>query len=108
MLNTSAAMPILYVNSISEKKTAKTNTSISANRNSTTIAPAVAPMNIEMHTSALLDPAERCHATENVRSLTQWYTDELERLIRRWPEQYWWLHRRWKDTRPPRAERRAA
>lgn len=67
-----------------------------------------APMKIEMHTSALLDPAERREATESVRSMTQWYTHELERLIRRWPEQYWWLHRRWKDTRPPRAERRAA
>ena len=40
----------------------------------------------------------------------QWVTDEyagaLERLIRRAPEQYLWVHQRWK-TRPP-AERKAA
>ena len=35
-----------------------------------------------------------------VRRLTAAFTASLERLVRRWPEQYFWHHRRWK-TRPP-------
>jgi KDO2-lipid IV(A) lauroyltransferase len=35
-----------------------------------------------------------------VRAITAQYTAALERLIRRYPEQYFWLHRRWK-TCPP-------
>lgn len=42
-----------------------------------------------------------------VREITQRFTSGLERLVRRAPEQYFWLHRRWKHE-PPRARRRAA
>jgi hypothetical protein len=38
----------------------------------------------------------------SVPAMTQWYTRCLERIIRRAPEQYWWVHRRWKDGRPQR------
>lgn len=38
--------------------------------------------------------------------ITQEYTTAIESFIREAPEQYWWLHQRWK-SRPP-AERRAA
>ncbi len=37
---------------------------------------------------------------EVVYRLTAAYTACLERLVRQWPEQYFWHHRRWK-TRPP-------
>jgi KDO2-lipid IV(A) lauroyltransferase len=42
-----------------------------------------------------------------VRAITQRLTTALERLVRRYPEQYFWLHRRWKHQ-PVRAQRRQA
>jgi KDO2-lipid IV(A) lauroyltransferase len=39
-----------------------------------------------------------------VERLTAAYTATLERLVRKWPEQYFWHHRRWK-TRPRPVER---
>ncbi len=40
---------------------------------------------------------------DTVESLTRRYTEALENVIRRHPEQYFWMHRRWK-TRPPHAD----
>jgi len=64
------------------------------------------PLKIEMHAVDILDPREDRPETSSVRAMTQWYTSRLEEMIRLSPEQYWWLHRRWKDTRPPRRARR--
>ena len=36
---------------------------------------------------------------ENISVMTQAYTDKLEEIVRRHPEQWMWIHRRWK-TRP--------
>lgn len=36
---------------------------------------------------------------ENIRKITAWYTNQLENDIYKYPEQYFWLHRRWK-TQP--------
>ncbi|MBN2578885.1 MAG: lysophospholipid acyltransferase family protein [Pirellulales bacterium] len=44
----------------------------------------------------------------NVREITQWFSSRLEDQIRTAPEQYWWLHRRWKDTRLPRRRKKQA
>ena len=38
--------------------------------------------------------------TEDVRRLTQLYTAVVEKYVRRYPDQWLWIHRRWK-TRPP-------
>lgn len=46
-------------------------------------------------------------ACESVESLTLWYNRQLERIIDLAPEQYWWLHRRWR-TPPPRIAQRFA
>lgn len=46
-------------------------------------------------------------ACESVESLTYWYNRQLERAIDIAPEQYWWLHRRWR-TPPPRVAKRLA
>jgi KDO2-lipid IV(A) lauroyltransferase len=50
------------------------------------------------------DYEDRPDATQ---AITLRYTQALERLIRRHPEQYFWLHRRWK-SRPRVRDRRAA
>ena len=41
-----------------------------------------------------------------VRTVTQAYTSALERIVQRAPEQYFWLHRRWK-TKPRPGQRRS-
>ncbi len=40
---------------------------------------------------------------EDVRRLTQLFTGVVEKYVRRYPEQWLWIHRRWK-TRPPGEE----
>jgi KDO2-lipid IV(A) lauroyltransferase len=35
-----------------------------------------------------------------VRRLTQSFTGVVEKYVRRYPDQWLWIHRRWK-TRPP-------
>ena len=56
---------------------------------------------------AVADPQEADSGLRTVPDLTRWYTQRLEDVIRRSPEQYWWLHRRWKDV-PPARGRKAA
>ena len=50
------------------------------------------------------DYADRPDAT---KAITQRYTAALERLVRRAPEQYFWLHRRWKHQPPVRKAKAA-
>lgn len=45
----------------------------------------------------VIDPREYAVQGNAVKAITQRYHDSLERLIRRYPEQYFWLHRRWKS-----------
>lgn len=47
-----------------------------------------------------IDPREYAGRSDAVKAITQRYHTALESLIREHPEQYFWLHRRWK-TRPP-------
>jgi KDO2-lipid IV(A) lauroyltransferase len=37
---------------------------------------------------------------EDIRSITQSYTDVLERYCRKYPDHYYWMHRRFKTTHP--------
>ena len=57
------------------------------------------PMHFELDNYVTVDPHQPGSPLGTVRELTRWYTARLEDLIRRAPGQYWWLHRRWKDTR---------
>jgi KDO2-lipid IV(A) lauroyltransferase len=66
------------------------------------------PMRFEMYNYELIDPVAPDNDLRTVKELTQWYTTRLEELIRRCPNQYWWLHRRWKDTRVKKTKAPAA
>lgn len=62
------------------------------------------PLHYDLIIESVADPRSGAEHVASVPRLTQWYTTELERVIRTAPEQYWWIHRRWKDTR--RAKKR--
>ncbi len=53
-------------------------------------------------------PEEYAGRPDAVRAITQRFTAALERLVRQAPEQYFWLHRRWKHEPPVRKGKRAA
>ena len=65
------------------------------------------PLHYEAGLCAVADPAESCEAVAGVKPLTKWYNQALEQLILSAPDQYWWLHRRWK-TPPLRRASKAA
>lgn len=52
----------------------------------------------------VIDPRDYATQGNAVKAITQRYHDSLESLIRRYPEQYFWLHRRWK-SQPKKVER---
>ena len=54
------------------------------------------PMGYHIITEEVIAPEEYEGQPNAVRSITQRFTAALERLVRRFPEQYFWLHRRWK------------
>ncbi len=66
------------------------------------------PMHFHLHNYAMADPQAVDGDLSSLGKLTQWYTTRLEELIRCNPEQYWWIHRRWKDTREPKQRKRQA
>ncbi|GAB6167341.1 lysophospholipid acyltransferase family protein [Thermostilla marina] len=63
------------------------------------------PMRFELFCEDVLDPRTVTDPIAAVRDITQWYTKRLEDMIRRDPDQYWWVHRRWKDTRRKKAKK---
>jgi KDO2-lipid IV(A) lauroyltransferase len=65
-------------------------------------------MNFELRMEGLLDPRALAPHEANVPHVVGWYTRRFEQMVRRAPEQYWWLHRRWKEKRAARKRPRAA
>lgn len=62
----------------------------------------------ELICEEVIDP-ETIDSSDPVGEITQRYTTALERLVRRAPEQYFWVHRRWKSVpQQRRASRKAA
>jgi len=64
------------------------------------------PMFYHLYIEDVIEPAEYATQPNAVRAITQRFTDALERLVRKHPEQYFWLHRRWKHQ-PPATKRKA-
>ncbi|QEG38467.1 lysophospholipid acyltransferase family protein [Roseimaritima ulvae] len=62
------------------------------------------PMQFEQGTTGVVDPERGTSVTDGVRPLTTWYNERLADVVLKSPEQYWWLHRRW---RPKRKRKRA-
>lgn len=48
----------------------------------------------------VIEPADTGDRKADIAATTAAYTAEIERLIQRYPDQWLWVHRRWK-TRPP-------
>ena len=56
-------------------------------------------------TTGVIHPADYPEGVDGAIAITQAYTAAIERLVRLAPEQYLWVHRRWK-TRPPEERKR--
>ncbi len=68
------------------------------------------PLRFEMGMTGVADPAELDQGKvpehlQSVEELTAWYNQKLESAVRLAPEQYWWLHRRWRDVPPAQLKR---
>ncbi len=59
----------------------------------------------EVGCTELFEPEEWTGTADDARLLTQRYTSALEAIIRKDPEQYLWLHRRWKHQPKPKKAR---
>ncbi|NLE37487.1 MAG: lysophospholipid acyltransferase family protein [Pirellulaceae bacterium] len=66
------------------------------------------PLHVELAITAVADSRELRDELGTIGDVTQWYTSRLEEMIRRSPEQYWWIHRRWKERRRHRRRKKAA
>ena len=53
----------------------------------------------EIGCEEVIDPLMFDYNRETVAEITQRFTSALERAIRRAPEQYFWIHRRWKTRK---------
>ncbi|MFM7151571.1 MAG: lysophospholipid acyltransferase family protein [Gemmataceae bacterium] len=65
------------------------------------------PMKYRLYFEDVILPEDFSNDPDAARAITQRYTAALERMIRRHPEQYFWLHRRWKHQ-PKQRTRKAA
>jgi KDO2-lipid IV(A) lauroyltransferase len=55
----------------------------------------------------VIDAREYANRSDAVPALTQRYTSALERVVRQAPDQYFWLHRRWKHQQETYGSRAA-
>lgn len=54
----------------------------------------------------VIDPAEYEKSPNPIKAITQRFTTDLEMLIRQAPQQYFWVHRRWKHAPPERRKKK--
>lgn len=55
------------------------------------------PLHFEIGCTGVADPLEMPADLADVTSLTQWYNDRLADAIHATPDQFWWVHKRWKE-----------
>ncbi|MFO0967049.1 MAG: hypothetical protein U0793_15895 [Gemmataceae bacterium] len=65
------------------------------------------PLKYQVMVEDVIDPREYAGRPDAVKALTQRYMHAIERMVRQHPEQYFWLHRRWKHQ-PAAKKKRAA
>src|SRR5947209_570034 len=65
------------------------------------------PMRYRLEVEDLILPEDYEDRPDAFKAITQRFTSALERLVRRHPEEYFWLHRRWKHQ-PPKRKAKAA
>ena len=68
----------------------------------------LAPLFYAVRCVDVIDPREYASDPNAVKAITARYTSALERLIREYPEQYFWLHRRWKHQPAAKKAKKAA
>jgi len=66
------------------------------------------PMKYRVVADEVIYPEEYDGQPDAVRAITQRFTSAWERIIRTAPEQYFWLHRRWKHQPVARSRRKVA
>jgi Kdo2-lipid IVA lauroyltransferase/acyltransferase len=64
------------------------------------------PMRYLAMVEDVIYPEEYADRPDAVKAITQRFTTALERMVRQFPEQYFWLHRRWKHQ--PQAKRKTS
>ena len=60
------------------------------------------PLHYTVRLEGLAEPYVLGEGLASVPGMTRWYNQCLEAAIRRTPDQYWWLHRRWRGDPPAR------
>jgi KDO2-lipid IV(A) lauroyltransferase len=66
------------------------------------------PMQFSLGCAGVSDPRDGGRESAGVRQLTEWYNDRLAAAISLAPEQYWWVHRRWREKPARMPKSRAA
>jgi KDO2-lipid IV(A) lauroyltransferase len=66
------------------------------------------PMRYRIEIGDFIEPQEYAGRGDAVKAITQRLTTALENIVRKYPEQYFWLHRRWKHQPKPKKGVKAA
>jgi KDO2-lipid IV(A) lauroyltransferase len=66
------------------------------------------PMRYKVVVGDIILPEEYAGRPDAVRAMTQRFTSALEGMVREYPEQYFWLHRRWKHQPKGKGAKKAA
>jgi len=60
----------------------------------------------DLRVEGVMDPRDNRPEVQGLTEISQWYTTLLEEAVRRRPDQYWWVHRRWRCfAQPPKKVR---